>query len=67
MILGFSITHIILFVVVVALLFGAKPFKKLGAGAGDFWKGLKRGFDNKEDIEIEARRPPADDDHRRPG
>lgn len=52
--MGLSITHLILIGIVVALIFGPKPYQKLGKGVGDFWKGLKRGLDGKEDIEIKA-------------
>ena len=56
--MGFSFAHLFLFGVIVALLFGPKPFQKAGRSAGDFWRGLKRGFEGKEDIEIEARHLP---------
>lgn len=61
--MGFSITHLLLLGVVAALLFGPRPFQKAGRSVGDFWRGLKRGYEGKEDIEIEARRLPAHDDH----
>lgn len=61
--MGISITHLLLLGFVAALLFGPKPFQKAGRGVGDFWRGLKRGFEGKEDIEIEARRLPANEDH----
>lgn len=53
--MGFSFTHLLLFGAVVALLFGPRPFQKTGRGVGDFWRGLKRGYEGKEDIEITAR------------
>jgi Sec-independent protein translocase protein TatA len=50
--MGFSIVHFLLLGAIVALIFGPKPFQKAGRGAGDFWRGLKRGYDGKEDIDI---------------
>jgi Sec-independent protein translocase protein TatA len=50
--MGFSVIHFLLVGVVVALLFGPRPFQKAGRGAGNFWRGLKRGYEGKEDIDI---------------
>jgi Sec-independent protein translocase protein TatA len=52
---GISFIHLVLTAVIVGLIFGPKPFKKLGAGTGGFLKSFKRGWDGKEDIEITAR------------
>lgn len=60
--MGFSIAHWILFGAIVAIVFGPKPFQRVGRGAGDFWRGLKRGLDGKEDIEITAKHLPAPED-----
>jgi len=62
--MGFSFVHLLLVAGVVALLFGPKPFQKAGRGAGDFWRGLKRGYEGKEDIDITDSVKQLKDDHR---
>jgi len=52
--MGFSFLHLILVVVVIAVLFGPRPFKRAGLGAGEFWRNLKRSYKGEEDIDITA-------------
>jgi Sec-independent protein translocase protein TatA len=62
--LGFSFFHLIFVVVIVALIFGPKPFKRVGTSAGEFWRGLKRGYEGKHDIDItdSVKKLPPDDE-----
>lgn len=53
----------------VAIVFGPKPFFRLGAGASEFWRGLKRGMHGEHDIDVteSVRRLPPDEEDSKKG
>lgn len=54
--MGFSTTHLILFLVIVIVLFGTKKLKNIGSDLGSAVKGFKDGM--KEGDKPEDARPP---------
>jgi sec-independent protein translocase protein TatA len=63
MVTGFlSPTHIVLLLIVVLLLFGAKRLPEMGRSLGTGLRGFKHGLEGKEPEQLELRQPPTERD-----